>query len=55
MTRAAAYDEIADWYEEEFLGTQSGSDPLGIRRALHAVEAGELRLRLPVDPFVRRA
>lgn len=36
----AAYDEIADWYEERFLGTQRfepgtpGHDPLGIERAL---------------------
>jgi SAM-dependent methyltransferase len=29
----AAYDEIADWYEEEFLGGQDG-DPLGIGRAM---------------------
>jgi SAM-dependent methyltransferase len=29
----AAYDEIADWYEGEFLGRQTG-DPLGIDRAL---------------------
>jgi SAM-dependent methyltransferase len=35
----AAYDEIADWYEHEFLGQQAGdeggpADPLGIDRAL---------------------
>ncbi|MFD4668221.1 class I SAM-dependent methyltransferase [Lentzea sp. NPDC058450] len=29
----AAYDEIADWYEHRFLGTQRG-DPLGVSRAL---------------------
>lgn len=29
----AAYDEIADWYEQEFLARQNG-DPLGIERAL---------------------
>jgi SAM-dependent methyltransferase len=40
MAPAAAYDEIADWYEQEFLGRQqanSGSanaDPLGIDHAL---------------------
>jgi SAM-dependent methyltransferase len=34
MGRAAAYDEIADWYEEEFLGAQAGTDPLGIGPAL---------------------
>ncbi|MCM2417910.1 class I SAM-dependent methyltransferase [Streptomyces sp. RKAG293] len=43
MAPAAAYDEIADWYEEEFLGgRQAGTgtgepvadgDPLGIHRA----------------------
>jgi SAM-dependent methyltransferase len=30
----AAYDEIADWYEREFLGRQAGSDPIGVDRAL---------------------
>jgi SAM-dependent methyltransferase len=30
----AAYDEIADWYELEFLAALSDTDPLGIRRAL---------------------
>jgi SAM-dependent methyltransferase len=30
----AAYDEIADWYEGEFLGERQGGDPLGIDRAL---------------------
>lgn len=35
MGPVAAYDQIADWYEEEFLGRQSDSDPLGISRALH--------------------
>jgi SAM-dependent methyltransferase len=40
MTPRAAYDEIADWYEREFLagqragGGRSGADPLGIDRAL---------------------
>lgn len=34
MGRTAAYDEIADWYEQEFLARQAGSDPLGIRRAI---------------------
>lgn len=36
MAPAAAYDEIADWYEHEFLaGTAaSGADPLGIDAAL---------------------
>lgn len=30
----AAYDEIADWYEEEFLAGQGTGDPLGTDRAL---------------------
>jgi hypothetical protein len=35
----AAYDEIANWYEEEFLGDRSEDglpigDPIGIDRAL---------------------
>jgi SAM-dependent methyltransferase len=34
MGRVAAYDRIADWYEEEFLGAPSDGDPLGINRAL---------------------
>jgi hypothetical protein len=25
----AAYDKSADWYEEEFLGDDSGGDPIG--------------------------
>jgi SAM-dependent methyltransferase len=33
MGRAAAYDEIADWYEREFLPRHEG-DPLGVSRAL---------------------
>lgn len=37
MASVAAYDRIADWYEEEFLSRQSGSDPLGISRALRAL------------------
>lgn len=42
----AAYDEIADWYEEQFLRTQrldtgaSAPDPHGIDRA--AVEGGQV-------------
>ncbi|MGC1282241.1 MAG: hypothetical protein WA895_04835, partial [Streptosporangiaceae bacterium] len=35
MTPTAAYDEIADWYEREFLArTAPGTDPLGIVRAV---------------------
>jgi SAM-dependent methyltransferase len=40
MAPTAAYDEISDWYEEEFLGGRhseggrSDTDPLGIDRAL---------------------
>lgn len=35
----AVYDEIADWYENEFLGPQDGrgADPLGIGRCLRAL------------------
>lgn len=37
MPSASAYDEIADWYEHEFLGRTeaAGDDPIGIERALH--------------------
>src|SRR5215218_5690049 len=40
MTPTAAYDEIADWYEQEFIarqragGGRADADPLGIDRAL---------------------
>jgi SAM-dependent methyltransferase len=34
MASNAAYDEIADWYENEFLATTDVDDPLGIRRSL---------------------
>ncbi|MGA8113790.1 MAG: class I SAM-dependent methyltransferase [Actinocatenispora sp.] len=34
MPVLARYDDIADWYEEEFLGRQPGTDALGINRAL---------------------
>jgi ubiquinone/menaquinone biosynthesis C-methylase UbiE len=37
MGRAAAYDQIADWYEDQFLGAQAGTDPLGISRALRVL------------------
>jgi len=35
----AAYDEIADWYEQEFLARNAaaGADPLGIGRALRGL------------------
>jgi SAM-dependent methyltransferase len=36
MARTAAYDEIADWYEEEFLG-RTAHDPLGIVDGLRAL------------------
>jgi hypothetical protein len=32
-----AYDEIADWYETEFLAAQAGLDPLGVDRALRTL------------------
>jgi SAM-dependent methyltransferase len=39
MAPTAAYDEIADWYEQEFIagqraGGRADADPLGIDRAL---------------------
>jgi SAM-dependent methyltransferase len=37
MAYTAAYDEIADWYEHEFLAQQADGDPLGIREALAAL------------------
>ncbi|NUP53364.1 MAG: class I SAM-dependent methyltransferase [Catenulispora sp.] len=37
MTRQAAYDDIADWYETEFLEAQRGSDPIGVIRTLREV------------------
>jgi SAM-dependent methyltransferase len=41
MGPVAAYDRIADWYEEEFLGAQSDGDPLGVSRALrHLLGSG---------------
>ena len=30
----AAYDEIADWYETEFLAAQAGADPIGVHAAV---------------------
>lgn len=39
MASAAAYDEIADWYEQDFLARieAAGADPLGIEAALGTV------------------
>jgi ubiquinone/menaquinone biosynthesis C-methylase UbiE len=37
MPASAAYDEIADWYETEFLAAQAGQDPLGVDRALRTL------------------
>jgi len=34
MTPTAAYDEIADWYENEFLPRTEAGDPIGVRHAL---------------------
>jgi SAM-dependent methyltransferase len=35
MAPTAAYDEIADWYENEFLAaTDVAADPIGVRRSL---------------------
>lgn len=33
----AAYDEIADWYENEFLATTAAGDPIGVRAGLEAL------------------
>ncbi|MEH1014979.1 class I SAM-dependent methyltransferase [Micromonospora sp. CPCC 206060] len=30
----AAYDQIADWYEQQFLAAQAGHDPIGVNQAL---------------------
>jgi SAM-dependent methyltransferase len=38
MAAVAPYDEIAEWYEEEFLARQSGDDdPLGLLRCLRTL------------------
>ena len=37
MGQVAAYDEIADWYENDFLARQADGDPLGIRAALRTL------------------
>jgi ubiquinone/menaquinone biosynthesis C-methylase UbiE len=34
MAATAAYDEIADWYENQFLAATDVGDPIGVRRAL---------------------
>ncbi|MFC7545323.1 class I SAM-dependent methyltransferase [Plantactinospora sp. GCM10030261] len=34
MAPVAAYDEIADWYEQEFLPRQADGDPIGVRAGL---------------------
>jgi ubiquinone/menaquinone biosynthesis C-methylase UbiE len=34
MTPIATYDEIADWYEKQFLPASTPGDPIGIRAAL---------------------
>lgn len=37
MTPVAAYDDIADWYENQFLAATDAGDPIGIRRSLGAL------------------
>ncbi|GAA1742638.1 class I SAM-dependent methyltransferase [Luedemannella helvata] len=37
MTTGAAYDEIADWYEDAFLAAQGDADPIGVGAALDAL------------------
>jgi ubiquinone/menaquinone biosynthesis C-methylase UbiE len=33
----AVYDEIADWYENQFLATTTAGDPIGVRRSLETL------------------
>lgn len=42
MAPTAAYDEIADWYEQEFLShtAAAGADPVGVGAALDALRCG---------------
>ena len=53
----AAYDEIADWYEEQFLSGQRDSDPLGIDRALRELlgEGGGVCLEIGCGTGVHAA
>jgi SAM-dependent methyltransferase len=37
MAPIAAYDEIADWYENQFLATTRSGDPIGVSRSLDAL------------------
>jgi SAM-dependent methyltransferase len=37
MATVAAYDDIADWYEHEFLPRSEPGDPLGIKQALRTL------------------
>jgi hypothetical protein len=49
MVATAAYDEIADWYEEQFLSSQRSDPgardhyPLGIGRALRDLRGSAAR------------
>ncbi|GLY70131.1 hypothetical protein Atai01_67500 [Amycolatopsis taiwanensis] len=55
MVATAAYDEIADWYEEQFLSAQRlelgtpGHDPLGIGRALRDLLGDGSEICLEID------
>jgi SAM-dependent methyltransferase len=56
----AAYDEIADWYETEFLPRQGDHDPLGTTRALREllgkpVGSGDLCLEIGCGTGVHAA
>lgn len=56
----AAYDEIADWYETDFLRRQGDADPLGTTRALRELldrprVAGELCLEIGCGTGVHAA
>ncbi|GAA2653741.1 class I SAM-dependent methyltransferase [Paractinoplanes durhamensis] len=53
----AAYDEIADWYENEFLPASTPGDPIGIRASLAELlgEGDELCLELGCGTGVHAA
>jgi hypothetical protein len=53
---AAPYDEIADWYEHEFLGrpANAGDDPLGIKSALRDLLGPGSGVRLETVIFGQR-
>lgn len=54
MVRTAAYDEIADWYEQQFLGAQSDGDPIGVTHTLRALLGSGRRAAAGAGPHRRR-